>query len=44
MVAEFIYVPKRRGTKILLDLINCDITGEGIALLASHGKKDKPNC
>jgi hypothetical protein len=38
------YIPKMRGTGISLDLINYDITGEGIALLASQGKKDKPNC
>jgi KaiC/GvpD/RAD55 family RecA-like ATPase len=41
---RFMYIPKMRGTKILLDLINYDISDEGIALLASQGKKDKPNC
>ncbi len=41
---RFMYIPKMRGTKLLLDPINYDITEEGITLLASQGKKDKPNC
>lgn len=40
---RFMYIPKMRGTNITLDLINYDITDEGITLLASQGKKDKPD-
>ncbi|MDI3539114.1 MAG: hypothetical protein PWR29_869 [Methanolobus sp.] len=42
-IERFMYIPKMRGTRILLDLINYDITDEGITLLAAQGKKDKPD-